>query len=234
MASCGAIGGSRRFQRWLGVVRAVVAAAFVVTTLGACAQQVVPTSPAASVAIVATSSAPASVAAPTASPSGSPPATATPVPTEPPQAVLPGPGGTCSADQFVITAPATHEYGFGPAFMTAVYFRQPLRNTGAPCVLRLPQSVGVAGPDGQIVIVRVVNAGNATSFIVKAGQGLAIMLGAWWPTPTAPNASTWCGPPVLGVTRASFPLATGVIALDLGLTVPRVCPSPASMSDTIE
>lgn len=237
VGSFGAMGVSGRFRGWSGVARAVVASALAAASLGGCGQQVVPTGPAGSVAAVATSAAPASVPTPTASPaapSATPPATATPSPTEPPQAVLPRPGGTCSADQFVITAPATYAYGYGTAFTTSVYFRQPLRNTGGACVLRLPTRVGVAGPDGLVVAVRVVNAGNAMLFRVRAGQALTVMLGAWWPLPTAPNATTWCRDPVLGVTRASFPLATGVIAFDLGMTVREVCPSPASMSVTIE
>ena len=205
------------------MVRAVVVAIPVVSLLLGCAQQATPT-PSVSVATSSPTLPP---------PSSRPAATATLSPTDAPQTVLPNPGGTCSADRFVITAPATVTYGFGTAFTTSVYVRQPLRNTGGACVIRLPAKVGVTGPDGRVAVVSAVNAGNATSFKINAGQTLAIELGAWWPLPNAPDAATWCRDPVPGVTRASFPLATGVIVFDLGVTVREACPSPASMSVTV-
>ncbi len=195
------------------------------SVLVGCGQPAPPMSPSPSPTVPPPTSSPTPSAAATATPSAAPSSTASP------QAVLPNPGGTCSADTFVITAPATAAYGYGNT--SARYFRQPLRNTGGACVIRLPKVVGVAGPDGRVLAVSVVNAGHATSFNIKAGQALAIELGAWWPLPNAPNLATWCKDPVLGVTRASFPLATGVIAFDLGITVRLVCPSPASMSVTV-
>lgn len=181
------------------------------------------------------SATPTATATVTQKPLPSLPATMTPAPTAVPRAALANPGGTCAADQFVLTSsPATHAYGYSTVDTRVVFFRQPMRNTGKKCSIRLPTRLGVLGAGGETVVVRVGNAGTATSFAVPAGKVITLVLGAWWPIANAQNADTWCRDPVADVTRVSFPFASGVISFDLGMTLPEVCPSPASMSATIE
>jgi hypothetical protein len=223
-----------RFWGRPGAVLSAFTASLVALSLMGCSPQIVPTAPPVS---AASSGAPLSTATQANSPpTGSAPPSATPVPSssEPPQAVMPNPGGTCSADQFVVAGPPISGYGFGTFYFADAFFKQPLRNAGRACVLRLPGSIGVAGPDRRLIVVDAVNAGTATSFRVGVGKVVAIVLGAWWPRPGTSVASTWCRDLAPAATHATVPLAAGVIDLDLGITVPEVCLNPPSMSVTFQ
>jgi hypothetical protein len=120
-----------------------------------------------------------------------------------------------------------------------VYVTQPLRNTGGDCVLDLPGTIGVASATGPFQSVPVVNAGTATTFTIRSGESVSIVLGAWWwiggstengtPLPAPP-----CTNPIGDVARVEFPLALGSIQIDLGEVWHQVCSSPASVSVSVE
>jgi len=162
-----------------------------------------------------------------------------PSPTEaasPPQ--VPSPGGTCSASQFV-AGKATSDYGFGTLGTTVVFVTQPLRNDGPDCVLKLPETIGVASATGPFRMVGVVNAGTATSYPVKSGESLSIVLGgSWWvgvrPDNGTPLPAPPCAGPISDVSRVAFPFSSGNIQIDLDITWHEVCSSPASVSLTIK
>ncbi len=151
---------------------------------------------------------------------------------------VPSAGGTCSESQFV-PGKATSAPGLGSVGTTSVFVTQPLRNTGGVCVLGLPRAIRVASASGLFQSVTVVNAGTATSFTIRSGQSVSIVLGAWWSTGGStesgtPLAAPLCIDPISDVTRVEFPLARGSIQIDLGTVWHQVCPSPASLSVTVE
>ncbi len=131
------------------------------------------------------SATPTATATVTQKPLPSVPATMTPAPlavtpasSAVPRAALANPGGTCAADQFVLTSsPATYAPGYSTVDTSVVFFRQPMRNTGQKCSIRLPTRIGVLGAGGETVVVRVGNAGTATSFTVPAGKVVTLVLG---------------------------------------------------------
>ena len=183
-------------------------------------------------------------------------AVASPSPTPVASSVpLPNPGGTCSADQFVV-GQATSQGE--PATMGTIHvgLRQPVQNTGADCVLALPTVIGFAGPSGPFQAVEVGNLGqevcknappgagvdrmckyvNPTSFRVKSGQTLTIEFNAWWWYGDFANPGFTprpCPGIISGVTRAEFPLASGSIDIVLDAALGEVCGSPPSVSVTV-
>jgi hypothetical protein len=144
------------------------------------------------------------------------------------------PGGTCSASQFVLGT-SHYDYGYGTAGSTVEFVTQPLRNAGGDCVLRLPTMIGVASATGPFEAVSVENAGTATtSFKIRSGQSLSVVIGAWWPVNKQPDPANPCAGAINNVTRAEFPLASGSIDIDSGTTFFEVCPSPATMSVAVK
>lgn len=151
---------------------------------------------------------------------------------------VPSAGGACSASQFVL-GKTTSAPGFGTVGTTSLYVTQPLRNAGDTCVLDLPATIMVASATGPFQPVTAVNAGTATSFTIRSGQSLSIVLGAWWwiggstengtPLPAPP-----CTDPISDVTRVEFPLSLGSIQIDLGTVWHKVCFSPARVSVSVE
>lgn len=149
---------------------------------------------------------------------------------------LPNPGGTCSADQFVVGPPVDGGPGF-PTLGTADDFvTLPLRGVGGDCVLRLPAIIGVASAMGSFQPVPVLNAGVVTAFSVPAGGNVSIVLGDSWfiPSEFPENAGTppTCAEGISDVTRLEIPLASGSLQVELGSVWPEVCPDPPSVSLT--
>ncbi len=155
-----------------------------------------------------------------------------------PPSRVPGVAGTCSASQFVL-GKATSAPGFGTVGTTSVYVTQPLRNTGGDCVLDLPATIRVASATGAFQPVTVVNAGTGTSFTIRSGQSVSIVLGAWWWIGGSADNGTLlsappCTDPISDITRVEFPVALGSIQIDLGTVWHEVCSSPASVSVTVQ
>ena len=151
---------------------------------------------------------------------------------------VPGAGGACSASQFAL-GEATSAPGFGTVGTTSLYVTQPLRNTGSDCVLELPTTIRVASATGPFQSVKVVNAGTATSFTIRSGQSVSIVLGAWWWTGGSTENGTQlaappCTDPLTDINRVEFPVAQDSIQIDLGTIWHQVCSSPASVSVTVE
>jgi hypothetical protein len=106
-------------------------------------------------------------------------------------------------------------------------------------VLELPTTIRVASATGPLQAVTAVNAGTATSFTIRRGQSVSIVLGAWWWTGGStengtPLSAPPCTGPISDVTRVEFPLAFGSIQIELGTVWHEVCSSPASISVTVE
>jgi hypothetical protein len=163
-----------------------------------------------------------------------------PTPTEmASSALLPNPGGTCSASQFVLGTP-TYGYGFGTIGSTMVFVTVPLRNTGSSCVLDLPAAIGVAGSTGPFHAAPVIKAGTATAWASESGQSLPIVIGAsWWVGVRDANGNAVlsappCADPILDVTRLELPFASGSAIIDLPTTWHEVCSSPARVTVTFE
>ncbi len=151
---------------------------------------------------------------------------------------VPGAEGACSASQFAL-GEATSAPGFGTVGTTSVYVTQPVRNGGSDCVLELPATIRVASATGGFQSVTAVNAGTATSFTIRSGESVSIVLGAWWWTGGStengtPLAAPPCTDPLTDITRVEFPIAQDSIQIDLGTVWHQVCSSPASVSVTIE
>ena len=191
----------------------------------------------------------------TAEASPNPTESASPIPTEVASSVpLPNPGGTCSASQLVV-GQATSQYETGTIVSSHVGIRQPVQNTGADCVLELPQVVGFADQSGAFQAVEVGNLGqevckNAppgagvdrickdvypTSFQVKSGQTVTIEFRASWYNGNNPGFTPPpCAGTVSDVTRAEFPLASGSIEIVWDTALAEVCTSPSSVSVTVD
>ncbi len=156
-----------------------------------------------------------------------PPPTPTEVP--PPSPLpLPNPGGTCSASHFVQGKATNDGPGFPTWGMSDDFITQPLRDVGGNCVLHLPATIAVASATGPFAAVRVLNAGNVTSFAVTSGGNVSIVLGASWPISSIPP----CAGAISKVSRVEIPLVSGSLQIDLGTVWPEVCPDPASVSLT--
>jgi hypothetical protein len=186
--------------------------------------------------------------------------TAVPSPTETATPLaLPNPGGTCSASQFVL-GKATLSPAYGTLGTTAVFVIQLLRNAGADCVLALPKIIGLAAATGPFEAVRVPNGGHEvcrkaapgtgldreckyvypTSFMVRSGQSVRVVLGAsWWNGDRDENGKPLFSPPpcvdpISDVTRAEFPFASGSIEFGWDTVLKEVCTSPTSVSMEVE
>jgi hypothetical protein len=157
--------------------------------------------------------------------------------------VLPNPGGTCIADQFA-TEPATIA-GQPASLGTAhVLVTQPLENTGADCVLAVPEVIGLASGSGPLTATGVRNLGLSvctngschheypTSFKVESGQRFQILLSAWWWLPLADSVShPPCEQALADVSKVAFPLSEGTVEIAWATGVlHEVCAAPPSLS----
>ena len=149
---------------------------------------------------------------------------------------LPNPGGTCSANQFVVGPPVDGGPGFPTLGSADDFVTLPLRSVGGDCVLNLPATIGVAPAMGSFQPVRVLNAGVVTAFSVTSGGNVSIVLGDSWFIPSTFPQSEGTLPACTGaisdVTRVEIPLASGSLQIELGTVWPEVCPDPASVSLT--
>lgn len=148
--------------------------------------------------------------------------------------VLPNPGGTCAAGQLVLGEP-TWGFGYGTIGTTVVFGTQPLRNTGAACVLRLPSTVAVAAASGPFAQVSVAGTGLATSYSLPSGGSVVVGLSArWWIGVRPENGTPWpappCENPISDVTRIVYPVGSSQLELALPVVLKVVCTSPASIS----
>ncbi|MGH2466852.1 MAG: hypothetical protein ACRDGL_03875 [Candidatus Limnocylindrales bacterium] len=106
-------------------------------------------------------------------------------------------------------------------------------------MLRLPGMIGVASAIGPFHNVPVIDPGTATSWDVKAGQSLSIVLGDdWWTGIRSATGATAfpppsCADPVHDVARVAFPLASSSNEIKLFTVWREVCSSPASVSLTV-
>jgi hypothetical protein len=185
----------------------------------------------------------------TTSPSLTAAATPTPNPTETALTVqLPNPGGTCSASQLV-EGPPMSSYDLSTVFSRVADAWQPLRNAGGSCVLAVPKVIGLAAATGPFAEVSLPNAGQQvcvnsacrtvypTSFKIRSGQSVRIELRAWWPDSYSSSATPpppLCAHPISDVTRAAFPLASGVIEFKWDTVFHQVCASAGTVGITLE
>jgi hypothetical protein len=166
------------------------------------------------------------------------PSASTPIPTVPIPSPSPSAGGTCSATQFVLGT-ASYTGGFGAAGTALVFVTQPLRNAGGNCVLDLPGTIEVAAATGPFHSVPVLNAGTATSWTIKSGQSLSIVIGdSWWVgvrdgTGRLLGSAPPCADPISDVTRVEFPFASGGLQINSPTIWHEVCSSPATVSLTV-
>ena len=140
-------------------------------------------------------------------------------------------------------------YDFSTLFSRVADAWQPLRNAGGDCVLAVPKLIGLAAATGPFVEISLSNAGQdvcvnsacryvyPTSFKIRSGQSVRIQLRAWWPwfygasaTPPPPL----CAHPIDDVTRAEFPLASGVIEFRWDIVFHHVCSSAGTVGITVE
>ncbi|HEX7949750.1 MAG TPA: hypothetical protein VF494_05330 [Candidatus Limnocylindrales bacterium] len=177
-----------------------------------------------------------------------------------PSATLPNPGGTCSDSQFVLGT-GSSGFTFSTALTRHAYLFQPLRNAGAACTLAVPNVIGVASANGPWQAASANDAGNEVcadstchyvtppTYTIGAGQSLEIDFSvSWWVGANDANgmplySAPPCGGAVEDVSRVEFPVASGVITIDLqaatpegGSSVPwhQVCSSPTSISFEIK
>ena len=221
-----------------GIVAAAVVVVFLIVALSAPGQE---QRPAAGVGggIGAVPSATASAMHPVSTPAASIPATPAQTPAQVSSAApLPSVGGTCTASQLVLGKP-TSGYGYGSLGTSVVFVTQPVRNAGGSCALQLPRTIGVAPATGPFQPVRVVNTGTAASVNLRSGQSVKLVIGdSWWirDADGQPMVS-WaprCANPISDVTRVEFPLSSGRLEIDFDIPWHEVCPSPASVSVTVE
>ena len=147
---------------------------------------------------------------------------------------LPNPGGTCSANQFVVGTPVDNGPGFPTLGTGDDFVTIPLHDVGGDCVLHLPPTIGVASATSPFHAVPVLNAGVVTAFSVPARGNVLIVLGDSWFLPSTQSVRTppACPAAISDVTRVEIPLASGSLQIDLGTVWPQVCPDPASVSMT--
>jgi hypothetical protein len=141
---------------------------------------------------------------------------------------------SCTPDQLV-PGGTTHAFGAASLGTRSEYVTQSLHNTGAACTFGLPTSVAAAAATGAFTSVPVTNAGQATSFHIAEGATVSVVIGGWWQIPGMQPAGTTplCHGSIANVTRVTVPLASGDLAIALGVTWPRICTAPASMSITL-
>ena len=144
---------------------------------------------------------------------------------------------TCSADQLVL-GKSRSGYEFSTFYKKVVFVTQTLRNAGGECVLDEPKKIRVASASGPFQSVTVVNAGTASSFKIRSGQDLSIVLGDSWPDPPTYAGAGMTPPPcadaISDVTRAEFPLGTGSLQIDWDTVWHQVCSAQKSVSVTIK
>lgn len=108
----------------------------------------------------------------------------------------------------------------------------------------LPKTIGVAPVTGPFAAISVaaeaqqVCAQNEchsvypTTFKIEAGASFTFHVGAEWCdagcVARSPYSPRPCLDPVLDVTRAALPLATGTVVIDLGVVVSPVCASSSA------
>ena len=203
--------------------------------LVACSPTIAPT-PTRSLALPETAAPSFSVSPATATTATGATATAPPV-------ALPNPGGTCTASQLV-TSQAT--IAGQPASLGTVHVlvTQPLENTGADCVLVLPEVIGLASGSGPLTAIGVPNLGvivcangscrheYPTSFSIHSGKRFQILLNAWWWLPSSDAAShPPCDRLIAEVNRVAFPLGEGTVEIAWATGVlDEVCAAPPSVS----
>jgi heat shock protein HslJ len=160
---------------------------------------------------------------------------------------LPNPGGTCTVSQLLIHESAI--VGQPASLGTAhVLLTLPVENSGADCVLALPEVIGLASRTGPLTAVDVPNLGITVcegdschheypaSFSIRAGQRFDIRLNAWWwlPTADAPSHAP-CGHLIADVSRVAFPVSDRTIDLAWATSVfHEVCAAPPSISVGVE
>lgn len=140
-----------------------------------------------------------------------------------PTALLPNPGGTCTASQLV-ASPATITPE--PATLGTVHglVTQPVENAGDDCVLAVPKVIGLAAASGPPTAIAVPNLGIAvcaggschyeypTSYQIQSGQAFEILLNAsWWRPSSYDFSHPPCGQLLAGVSRGSFPVSEGTV-----------------------
>jgi hypothetical protein len=148
-------------------------------------------------------------------------------------ALLPNPGGTCSASQFVVDK-AHSGYTFGTALSRHAYLDQSLRNLGGDCVLKVPATIAVAPSNGPFRPLDVTDTGNEVcvknachyitpgSYSIRSGESLTIGFSvSWWAGANDENGKPlFSAPPCEGaihdVALVQFPLASGAITIDIG------------------
>lgn len=135
-------------------------------------------------------------------------------------------------------------YDFSTLFSQVADAWQPVRNAGGDCELAVPKVIGVAAATGPFAELSLPNARQPvcvksvcgyvypTSFKIRSGQSVRIQLRPWWPwlygasaTPPPPL----CAHPIDDVTRAVFPLASGVIEFRWDTVFHEVCPSAGNV-----
>lgn len=153
-------------------------------------------------------------------------------------AALPNPGGTCSAGQFVLGKPLTFP-GYASAGYALLFVGQSIRNAGPDCVLKLPETIGVASAAGAFQAVRVQITRTPTSVNIASGQTVSIVLGdSWWLgafTETGESAlpAPTCQGKVLDVHRVEYPFASGSVEISLDLPWREVCLAPPGVTVTV-
>lgn len=157
--------------------------------------------------------------------------------------VLPNPGGTCTAGQFV-TRSATL-VGLPASLGTAhVLVTQPVENAGADCVLAVPEIIGLASGSEPLTAIEVRNLGVSictngschheypASVGIASGQRFEILVSAWWWLPTSDAVShPPCDRLIADVSSAAFPMHEGTLAIAWATGILReACSSPPSIS----
>ena len=164
---------------------------------------------------------------------------------------LPNPGGTCSANQFLV-GQSTSAYLPGTVSTFHVGVLQPVQNTGTDCLQVLPKVIGFADLSGPFHAVdvpignvemckkapagsgdhRVCNYVSTTSMQINSGQTVTIEFDAQWPIASSPTPPP-CADSISDVTRAQFPLASGSLSIEWDIAFGEVCASPSRVSVTV-
>jgi len=150
---------------------------------------------------------------------------------------LPAAGGSCSADQ-IVALKATSAYSFSTFLTRSVFVTQPLRNKGQDCVLELPRRIGLVPAAGSVHSIMVTNTADTTSWTLRSGRSLSIVLGDWWYDPRLLAETRFTPPPcaeaIHDVTRAALPLASGQIEITWETSWQDVCLSPSTVSVSVQ
>ena len=171
-------------------------------------------------------------------PSGSPAvdetqATVTATPTQiAERSTLPG-TATCTANQLQLGDP-TVTYGFGAMGTTLIFVRQPVKNAGTACDIPIPSTIEVAAADAYSEVA-VANAGTTESVTLDKDSAAVLVLGAWWPIDgQSSGAPDPCAQPIRDVHRVRLSLGADAIVIALPQVIKQACPSPPTMSITVD